>query len=144
MIRSHIHAGLRQPLGDGDILSLAVETEKKSLASSAILNVNKDTQVLGRCAGKIVQKECGYKERSAQSRSPMAEVLAIQIKSPANRRSKEVLLSVKNGVFYGTPSVTQVTMPSHAVSAHQSALMTCQMSESLALRNLQGEVLVSQ
>ena len=144
MIRSHIHAGLRQPLGDGDILSLAVETEKKSLASSAILNVNKDIQVLGRCAGKIVLKECGYKEPSAQSRSLMVEVLAIQVKRPANRRSKEALLSVKNGVFYGTPSVMQDTMPSHAVSAHQSALMTCQMLESLALRNLQGEVLVSQ
>ena len=144
MIRSHIHAGLRPPPGDGAILSLAVEKERKSLASSVILNVNKDIQVLGLCAGKIVQKACGYKERSAQSQSLMVGVSAIRVRRPVNRRSKAVLLSVKNGVFYGTPSVTQDTMPSHAVSAHQSAPMTCQMLESPALRNLQGEVLVSQ
>ena len=145
MIRSHIHAGSRPPPGDGAILSLAVEKAKKSLASSVILNVSKGIQVLGLCAGKIVQKGCGYKEPSAQSQqSLMVEVSAIQSKRPVNRRSMAVLLSVKNGVFYGTPSVTQDTMPSHAVSAHLSAPMTCRMLESPALRNLQGEELVSQ
>ena len=144
MIRSHIHAGSRPPPGDGAILSLAVEKAKKSLASSVILNVSKDIQVLGLCAGKIVRKACGYKEPSAQSQSLMVEVSAIQVKRPVNRRSKGVVLSVKNGAFCGTPSVTQGTMPSRAVSAHLSAPMTCLMLESPALRNLQGEVLVSQ
>ena len=80
----------------------------------AIQNVEKVSKGLDQFVGRIVQKNSEMMVLFASNQSHMGEALV----------ELDIKMDMRNGVYFITLSVSQISIMWHAVSAHQTVLKT--------------------